>query len=338
MGLPCFMLENVARSATSVQDFIDNQPSVTQDQIDDIQQQTIGQSDNPEWHRLRRGRITASNFYSVFTRMNTYEQNLDSNTDMKNVIKLIMGDVSPNPYIKSLKYGRDSEPLAKSLYTQIYEKEHQAVSTEECGLFLDKQHTYLAASPDMLVNCKCCGNGLLEVKSAMVPKCDVCEGFCACKLPDYLKFENQVFVLKKNHRYFCQIQGQMAITGRKWCDLCVYTCNGTHVQRVQYDDSYFVNVRCKLVKFFNSFIAVEYMQRKLSSADDGIDHVDYGDTYFCTICNCQILEQENISSFSQRSICCDKCQRWFHFKCVGMTKSVLNETLQWLCKECLVCT
>ncbi|KAK3109102.1 hypothetical protein FSP39_023080 [Pinctada imbricata] len=132
-------------------------------------------------------------------------------------------------------------------------------STEECGLFLDKNYSYLAASLDMLVNCKCCGNGLLEVKCAMVPKCDVCKGFCACNVPDYLKFDNHVFVLKKNHKYFCQIQGQMAITGRKWCDLCVYTCNGTHVQRVHFDDTYFANVTRQLVHFFNKFIAVEYM-------------------------------------------------------------------------------
>ncbi|KAK3106464.1 hypothetical protein FSP39_020531 [Pinctada imbricata] len=338
-GLPGMMLEEIARAATSAQDFINRQPSVSPDQVDVIQGKTIGQSNNPQWHRLRRGRITASNFYSVFTRMNTYEQKPDS--DMNNVIKLIMGDASPNPNIKSLKFGRDSEPVAKSIYAQMYDKDHQAASTEECGLFLDKNYSYLAASPDMLVNCKCCGNGLLEIKCAMVPKCDVCKGFCACNVPDYLKFDNHVFVLKKNHKYFCQIQGQMAITGRKWCDLCVYTCNGTHVQRVHFDDTYFANVTRQLVHFFNKFIAVEYIQRKQSTAGNVVEHVDSGepgDTYFCTLCNCQILEQENISSFSQRSICCDKCHGWFHFKCVGMTESMLNETLQWFCKGCLVCT
>ena len=116
---------------------------VTPEQAEAIQHKTIGQNNNPEWHRLRRGRITASNFYSVFTRMNTYEQNPHSNIEMNNVIKLIMGDTSPNPNIRSLKFGRDTEPLAKSLYIEMYDKEHLAASTEECGLFLDYNYSYL---------------------------------------------------------------------------------------------------------------------------------------------------------------------------------------------------
>ena len=32
--------------------------------------------------------------------------------------------------------------------------------------------------------------------------------------------------LKKAHKYFAQIQGQMAIGERPWCDLVVYTFKG----------------------------------------------------------------------------------------------------------------
>jgi hypothetical protein len=29
--------------------------------------------------------------------------------------------------------------------------------------------------------------------------------------------------LKKNHEYYDQVQGQMGLTGTKWCDFVVYT-------------------------------------------------------------------------------------------------------------------
>lgn len=62
-----------------------------------------------------------------------------------------------------------------------------------------------------------------------------------------------------------------------------------------------------------------------------------GGVYFCLICKSQIQEQENVKSFSQRSICCDMCDNWYHFKCVGMSKSVLNTTSSWFCKTCKSC-
>ena len=41
--------------------------------------------------------------------------------------------------------------------------------------------------------------------------------------------------LKCRHAYFAQIQGQMAITGRSYCDFFVYTVNGQFHERVLFD-------------------------------------------------------------------------------------------------------
>jgi len=40
--------------------------------------------------------------------------------------------------------------------------------------------------------------------------------------------------LKQTHVYYAQIQGQMAITDRKWCDFVVYTSNGISIGRVTF--------------------------------------------------------------------------------------------------------
>ena len=47
-------------------------------------------------------------------------------------------------------------------------KEHTDFGCRNCGLFLDIAKPYLGAAPDQLVNCKCCGEGLLEIKCPYV--------------------------------------------------------------------------------------------------------------------------------------------------------------------------
>lgn len=49
-------------------------------------------------------------------------------------------------------------------------------------------------------------------------------------------------VTENNHSYFAQVQGQMYVTGRKWCDFFVYTCNGTFTERICYNDAYFSDI------------------------------------------------------------------------------------------------
>lgn len=39
--------------------------------------------------------------------------------------------------------------------------------------------------------------------------------------------------------YVCQIQCQLAVTKRKWCDLVIYTHSGMFTQRVNFDAVFF---------------------------------------------------------------------------------------------------
>ena len=42
---------------------------LSSDEIDAIENITVGQADNEAWHEQREGRITASNFYRLFTKV-----------------------------------------------------------------------------------------------------------------------------------------------------------------------------------------------------------------------------------------------------------------------------
>ena len=100
--------------------------------------------------------------------------------------------------------------------------------------FRDLPH--LGASPDGLIECKCCGKGCLEIKclakyeeglpgpyfegDANFPKDRPTDGYMICKEQDYPI--NEEFNVKRSHKFFTQCQGHMMICKRSYCDLYLY--------------------------------------------------------------------------------------------------------------------
>ena len=61
--------------------------------------------------------------------------------------------------------------------------------------------------------------------------------------------------LKKQHTqgYYCQIQGQLAITGLPWCDFCILfsESNEMFVERIPFDENFWlINLLPKLKDFY----------------------------------------------------------------------------------------
>ena len=80
--------------------------------------------------------------------------------------------------------------------------------------------------------------------------------FC-CAVQEDADGTKQV-VLKWDHSYFAQIQDQMAIGERPWCNFVVYTTQGLSVHRVLFDSDYWENILLsKLVSFYDNCIAPE---------------------------------------------------------------------------------
>ncbi|CAC5363191.1 unnamed protein product [Mytilus coruscus] len=125
-----------------------------------ILQETRGQSENTEWFNQRKGRITCSRMHSVFTKSETLKKNNAVNTE-----SLILGYKEKNSNIPALKYGRIMEPVARRKYKCILlQRKHQDLKVKETGLYIDTKKGYLGSSPDGMVECSCCGSGMLEVK------------------------------------------------------------------------------------------------------------------------------------------------------------------------------
>ena len=136
-------------------------------EIDDIETATVGQSQNEAWQTYRKGRITASNIYRVFTKVETIkksDKNKDSDTRFQNLVDNLLGRSPPPENLPALEYGRKMKTVAKQKYIEWFKENHRVTSYRECGLFIDETKQYLGASPDLIVECSCCGKGVVEIK------------------------------------------------------------------------------------------------------------------------------------------------------------------------------
>lgn len=66
----------------------------------------------------------------------------------------------------------------------------------------------------------------------------------------HLEIQNDFPVLKKGHKCYHQVQGQMGISGAKWCDFVTYTFKGMVIERIYFDSDFFTAMLLKLEQFF----------------------------------------------------------------------------------------
>ena len=76
------------------------------------------------------------------------------------------------------------------------------------------------------------------------------------------KNNNQEIKLNRNHPYFSQVQTQMAVTGRSWCDFFVYTRHGFHLERITFDASFWQKLVEAVDYFFANYIALELIKKR----------------------------------------------------------------------------
>lgn len=66
-----------------------------------------------------------------------------------------------------------------------------------------------------------------------------------------LEKDDENIRLKKNtHNYFFQVQGQLLVTGAKFCDFVVYTKKDLFIERIVPDNATMIKILEKLCSFF----------------------------------------------------------------------------------------
>jgi len=209
-----------------------------------LERSTRGQGRNQDWIRERRERLTASNFGRV--------AKLRTSTSCQNtVISILYPDKMDNT--EAIKYWRESEVKALSDLNLFLS--HDSLSVEVCGLFVDLQRGYLAASPDGVVG----RDALVEVKCPLNCRGAQMEdlarqdhNFCL----EYDVVEDKLR-LKRNHNYFYQIQGQLHIANRAKCYFMVWSPTQHHLEIIDYDPAFWEDMEDILEHFYMNCLLPE---------------------------------------------------------------------------------
>ncbi|KAM7305806.1 hypothetical protein ISCGN_015702 [Ixodes scapularis] len=308
---------------------------------------TRAQSKCPKWYTYRAGRITASTMKSVCS---TSVEKLSLS-----VLKRICYPEDSKFSTPATRWGLDHEEEAVQGYVGKVKSAHANFTYRRAGLYLSTRYPHLAASPDAVVQCDCCGSGLVEVKcpytqrdselhvtdqrcvndshciatsSDALPQCsgsdseqrDVCADPKFCQ-----KRVNGRLSLKHGHMYFYQVQTQMAVCNVEYCDFVVWTTKDIHVERVFRDGAFWSQVLPKATLLFVLAVLPELLSHYFtrSAAPDA----EQGFQPSC-FCFCRGPE-------SGKMVACDAegCKfRWFHFTCLGLTRAPKKK--QWYCPDC----
>ncbi|XP_032887600.1 uncharacterized protein LOC116979827 [Amblyraja radiata] len=236
------------------------QPSrtISEQKAAEIERETCGQRENPEWFKWRSNRITASVAHKV---SHSKFVNGKSNEVPQSYLKSIVGQGS-NVLTPPMKWGIDNEPVALQQYEKLKSKEmKREVEVRPCGLFIDPAKNWLAASPDGVVQDKKTKTtvGLVEVKCPYKHRNHTVTEACEDR---YFCLENKDhFQLKKNHPYFTQIQCQMAVAGVNKADLVVYTNRDTAIVPVEFDADFWQETVEKLENFYTRAVLPEIQRQ-----------------------------------------------------------------------------
>ena len=225
--------------------------TVSEDMAKKIEMDTKGQRNNPKWFEMRRFRLTASQFGRV--------RCLRDNTKPDSLVLKILG-VKKIGRSQAMQWGIDNEELAMQQYVE-YQHKNGHVSLYACttGLYVSTSHSFLGASPDGAVFdiTEPAPHGFLEMK------CPYSQRHLtpveACRSPGFFcKLDNGQPKLVHSHPYYSQVQGQMGIGERSWCDFVIYTEKGISVERIPYNSEFWEKeLLPKLVHFWECCVAPE---------------------------------------------------------------------------------
>ena len=214
--------------------------SVDEDKVNTIEATSREQSESEIWKKERTYRFTASSFQLIAKRQRNHESFAQS----------IM---HPKPFTsKYVAHGMKYEPVALREYEKFMFNRKTPVAVLKSGFVVSEAFPVLGASPDAKVidfGCSICF-GLAEVK------CPHTEFHVtpleACSDPNFFmeKISDTQCRLKRDHAYYGQVQGQMGVTGAKWCDFIVYTSKGIYIERIAFDPVYWGNLKNELLRYY----------------------------------------------------------------------------------------
>lgn len=189
-----------------------------------------------EWKRERAGKATASCFDAVMARVKVGEASTRRKYRIQLVTERLTGIPVEGYQNAAMRWGIETEPEARMTYEQV-----RGVVVEEVGFIDHPTIPMCGASPDGLVG----DDGLVEIKC-----------------PESTTHLTWLEAGSVPAEHVDQIQGQMAVTGRQWCDF------------VSYDPRFPENLRLFIVRVPRDDAAIAALEAGIREFLAGVDLVE----------------------------------------------------------------
>lgn len=188
-----------------------------------------------EWHELRLGKVTASRVADILAKTKTGASTSRQNYLIELAIQQVTKVIEPSYQNEAMAWGTEQEPFARAAYEaktgnfveQVAFCDHPTISNFGC-------------SPDGMVD----DLGLIEIK-------------CPYSATHWQYVKDNA----PPRKYWIQMQTQMCVTGRQWCDFVSYDPRMPErsqllIVRIDRDEQFIEELE-KEVKQFLSEVEVE---------------------------------------------------------------------------------
>ena len=309
---------------------------VTSDEVRNAEVATRGQSKNKLWHDFRVGRVTASVMKQVCS--------TDPANPSQGLIMALCYPETKQFSTDATKWGENNEKRARGQFmdTLKHKNEHVNIDVMDCGLHICEDKPFIAASPDGIVECDCCGQSVVEIKCPYNHRDkslkDPIKGF-------YLDESTEGGMrLNNNHPYYYQVQTQLGVTKLDRAYFVVWTEVDIHVEVIKFDPQFWEQMCNSAEKFFKVALLPELigkfysrppgsgfptrMLEERKPAEQSANEENMEDGKEKTWCYCDQVE-------SGQMIACDNenCSLgWFHFTCLKLEAP--PKSLKWYCPDC----
>jgi putative phage-type endonuclease len=195
-----------------------------------------------EWKLARLGHVSGSSVADVMAKGKSGEAITRKKYKTRLVAERLTNEVSESYTNASMEWGVATEPMAR----QAYEVSHETF-VDKTGFWKHPTIKWLGCSPDGLVG----DDGLVEIKC-----------------PNTTTHIDYLWADEVPSEYYKQIQCQLWVTGRQWCDFVSYDPrlpkkNQLFVKRCNRDETLIATMEVEVLAFLGE---VEVMINILSGA------------------------------------------------------------------------
>ena len=196
---------------------------------------------SPEWLRSRIGIVSASRFKDVLTepRSKTDKEagslSVTAETYMYELVSMILTDDAPNFSSVATDWGHENEPLARLEYSMMTDN-----NVVETGIFFHDNRK-AGASNDGVVD----DDGMVEIK-------------CPFNTVNHVR---TVVAGDMPKEHMSQVQGNLWINGREWCDFISFDPRiegdgRLFIKRIYRDEAYIKNLERRVLAFIQKLDSV----------------------------------------------------------------------------------